>query len=213
VNKKNKKGGPVFYSWSPLLRGEMNIPKGFCQCGCGERTSIAKRTRPQSQTVKGEPQRFVFGHALRGRNREKSVNWKGGRRKDKDGCILIKDPSHLRADSYTGYVYEHILVAEKALGKPLTIDIIVHHFNEVRSDNRPENLVICQDENYHRLLHKRTRAFKECGHAGWLKCQFCKQYDDPKNMIIKQRSGRRMGQTQARHRNCCAVCKFRCSKT
>ena len=54
-------------------------------------------------------------------------------------------------------VYEHVLVAERALGKPLPKGAIVHHMNCDRKDNRPENLVICPNEAYHRLIHKRMR--------------------------------------------------------
>jgi hypothetical protein len=57
--------------------------------------------------------------------------------------------------------YEHIVVAERALGKPLPKGAVVHHINEVRTDNRPENLVICPNESYHRLLHRRMRAKRE----------------------------------------------------
>lgn len=60
---------------------------------------------------------------------------------------------------------EHVLVAEKVLGRNLKTSEHVHHVNGVRNDNRPRNLVICQDQKYHMLLHRRMRALKACGHA------------------------------------------------
>ena len=54
---------------------------------------------------------------------------------------------------------QHVLVAERALGKDLPKGAVVHHVNEIKSDNRPENLVICPNESYHRLLHKRQREY------------------------------------------------------
>lgn len=82
--------------------------------------------------------------------------------------------------------HEHILVAERALGKPLPIGAVVHHIDENKLNNTPTNLVICQDDAYHFLLHQRQRAIDACGHAHWRKCPFCKQYDAPENMHITE---------------------------
>lgn len=57
--------------------------------------------------------------------------------------------------------YEHILVAERALGKKLPKGAVVHHINLDTHDNRGSNLVICPNEAYHRLLHRRMRE------VGW----------------------------------------------
>jgi hypothetical protein len=52
--------------------------------------------------------------------------------------------------------YEHILVAERAMGRSLRQGEVVHHINCNRTDNRPENLLVCTIQ-YHLQLHKRMR--------------------------------------------------------
>jgi hypothetical protein len=37
--------------------------RGFCECGCGQQTSIAPQTSRSKGWTKGEPLRFVRGHA------------------------------------------------------------------------------------------------------------------------------------------------------
>jgi len=153
--------------------------KGYCQCGCGGKARLAPYSCAQRGWIKGQSIHFIHGHNGRGANH---YNWKGGK-KLSYGYIYIWKPNHPKACS-DGYVLEHILVTEKVLGKPLPKGAEIHHVNENRSDNRKENLVICQDRAYHFLLHRRTRALKACGHANWRKCNYCKKYDDPENLHI-----------------------------
>jgi hypothetical protein len=73
-------------------------------------------------------------------------------------------------------VYAHVLVAERALGKTIPKGACVHHVNEIKGDNSPSNLVICPNEAYHRLLHRRAKALDACGHADWKMCPYCGEY-------------------------------------
>lgn len=164
---------------------------GFCQCGCGGKTSIATQTHHSRGLVKGEPRRFIYGHNTRGEN---SPTWKGGR--PKSGIYpMVFAPDHPHAMK-KGYVLEHLVIASKALGKPLPPKAQVHHVNRDPRDNRPENLVICEDAAFHRLLHRRQDALEASGHADWKKCHFCKQWDDPSN-LYNHPNGR-----HAHHRAC-----------
>lgn len=78
----------------------------------------------------------------------------------------------------------HQVVAEKALGKPLPPDAQVHHVDFDGHNNRPENLVICPSDAYHKLLHLRTKALEACGHADWIRCVRCGKYDEPRNLSL-----------------------------
>lgn len=43
----------------------MTIPRGFCRCGCGLPTPLARRTDKQRGLVKGEPCNYLRGHSMR----------------------------------------------------------------------------------------------------------------------------------------------------
>lgn len=60
-----------------------------------------------------------------------------------------------RSRHRAGWIDEHRAIAEVALGHSLPEQAEVHHFNEVKNDNRRGNLVICQDFRYHQFLHIR----------------------------------------------------------
>jgi len=122
-------------------------------------------------------------------------NWKGGYRINNDGYAMVLMPDHPRSQ-VGGYVLEHILIIEKVLGKALPLKAKTHHVNEVRHDNRNENIVVCENDAYHFLLHMRKRALEACGNANWRKCVFCKEYDPPEKMFINS-------QDTAYHRSCC----------
>ena len=156
--------------------------EGKCLCGCGAVTPVATKTDRRAGQVKGQHIRFIGGHNARLNHGPGSPNWKGGIIVA-EGRHMILMPDHHRADS-KGYVYRHILVAESALGRPLPDDVEVHHGDCQKGNDSNGNLVICQDRAYHSFLHQRTRALQACGHANWLKCHICKQYDVPANMYI-----------------------------
>lgn len=155
------------------------IPKGLCQCGCGGKTLISPRDNKANGHVKGEPRRYLNHHFNRSAKGKKNPSWDGGRYVDKKGYPLVRNQDHPRAIA-GGYVYEHILKAENALGKPLPLNVAVHHHDV-------KQLVVCQDQGYHMLIHQRKRAYEACGQANWRKCWICKRYDNPLRLCGKGR--------------------------
>lgn len=162
----------------------------LCECGCGQETGF----------YQGRRNRFASQRCASQRSGAEHPGWRGG-------------ASHMTQGYWYDYVgpeYEHriatknvqrrcILVAERALGKRLPHGAEVHHVNGIKSDDRNQNLVVCQDRAYHRLIEKRQRALDATGDASMLPCRICKEYDRPENLSVLSK-GRSAGLAQ--HRTC-----------
>jgi len=91
---------------------------------------------------------------------EDNPNWKGGKVKDGQGYVYIYSPNHPNK-SNRNYVYEHKLVMEKHLGRYLKPEEEIHHINEIKDDNRIENLVLFANKGEHMNYHKNFNKVKE----------------------------------------------------
>lgn len=102
---------------------------------------------------------------------------------------MLYIPEHHRADS-TGCVYEHIVVAEQKLGRELKDEEVVHHIDENRSNNAPENLMIFANTAEHSAYHVTHDAYQKDGiwyaqRKRILKnCKFCNKLFIPRSEEI-----------------------------
>lgn len=87
-------------------------------------------------------------------------NWKGGITITSHGYRKIKKPEHPFSD-ISGYVYEHRLVMEKKLGRYLKPNEIVHHIDENRLNNNPDNLEVLKNIKYHKFVHRKNKNLRK----------------------------------------------------
>lgn len=100
----------------------------------------------------------------------KHHSWKGGRYKNR-GYFYILKPDHPR--SKRGYVLEHIVVAEKMIGRSLKYygnnnkdNEIIHHIDFNGFNNDPENLHICNSSDHRTIHNKFGGSIKELYELG-----------------------------------------------
>ncbi|MFA5379442.1 MAG: HNH endonuclease [Dehalococcoidia bacterium] len=75
----------------------------------------------------------------------------------KSGYVLIYQPEHHLSD-VRGYVYEHRLVAEQKIGRPLIKGEMIHHIDGNAGNNHPDNLEVVSSHEAHRLLHRSAKS-------------------------------------------------------
>jgi hypothetical protein len=141
----------------------MLVETKFCACGCKElifnknKNGILRFKRGHNRKGKQSPMKGHFG--------EKHSSWKGGKFRDL-GYIYVNRRDHHFANK-RGYVKEHRLVWEQYNKAMLLPWADVHHINEIRDDNRIENLRAMMKKQ-HGILHnpKKDMSNRNCFKCG-----------------------------------------------
>ena len=122
-----------------------------CRCSCGNGTSV-RAGNLTSGVVKS-------CGCLNHRRGEEHPNWLRGYTITPGGYrhVLCEDESCEKR-----YEAEHRVVMAQVIGRPLSSDEVVHHVNRVKTDNRPENLVILTREEHAALHAAEDRGVRTC---------------------------------------------------
>lgn len=130
--------GKKFGRWTVISRAE-NTPTGsakwLCKCSCGSEKIVRSEPLRLGKTTSCGCYRTECLHKRSG---DRHPSFKTGRHRNTQGYVVVLDRKHHR--SRNGYVFEHIKVMEKFLGRPLLLTETVHHKNGIKDDNRIENL-------------------------------------------------------------------------
>lgn len=105
--------------------------------------------RPATQILSGA----ITGDSIMTGTRENNPNWQGGRSITSHGYIVIRVGSK--------YAYEHRIVAEKKLGRPLRPKEKVHHIDENKQNNAPENILVVDGNANHYVHHRKTTHLRK----------------------------------------------------
>ena len=123
---------------------------------------IARALGLRQESVNAALRRFNIPRRSMAESHSKELHyrWNGGRFSHKQGYIYVSVDKHPRA-SKRGYVFEHILIVEKQLGRYLRKDETVHHLNGVKTDNRIENLVVLRQQDHNRVIPLLKQRIRE----------------------------------------------------
>lgn len=135
------------------------IPYGYCHCGCGQRTKIAPQTSQRSGAIKGEPNRFIYGHQVRPKTGATQRFW--DRVDTGDGCWEWRGAKNrlgygmLSGPEFKGGVVRAHRFAYALLIGPIPKGMVICHRCDNPSCCNPDHLFAgSQSDNIHDMWRK-----------------------------------------------------------
>ena len=80
------------------------------------------------------------------------------------GYIFVYKPEHptsRKTPPDYGYIAEHRMIMELYLGRDLKSTEIIHHLDGKKSNNKIENLLLCETQREHNRVHTKMEIFVE----------------------------------------------------
>lgn len=142
-----------------------SIPYGYCQCGCGQKTNVARQTQSTRGQVRGEPMRYVHGHGKRKQTTEERF-WQRVDRSDNDSCWLwlgaTNDFGHgtisVTSSGRSKSILAHRLSYELNV-QPIPAGMVVRHKCDVPGCVNPAHLELgSQIENIGDMIQRRRQS-------------------------------------------------------
>lgn len=134
----------------------------LCEVGC---KFTRKRRKPVSDAERANRSRAQKGKVISEKQRRQisennscnfnGLNGYGHTKKQNGGYVLAYAPKHPHAHK-DGYLMLHTVIMERAIGRYLKENEVVHHINHDRQDNRLENLRL-MDKKEHMRMHMKER--------------------------------------------------------
>lgn len=137
----------------------------YCSKACRDSNPWNKNQKMSSEFC------LKMSKVSKGRVLEKSNSWRGGRYIRKDGYVNVHIPDHPMA-TINGWVFEHIVVACKKLGRTLNTNEVVHHIDGDKTNNDPENLEIIK-RSEHTRKHMGNPTHQQEGEKNFYIDCFC----------------------------------------
>jgi len=152
--------------------GRTHFKKGLIPWNTGKHWSTKEKAL-MSERQKGipRPKPVGFSDTMRKVNPPKGIKFKFDS-KDKEkkyrlwrhGYVWVYKPEHplsRKAPPDYGYVLEHRVIVMEMIGRQLKPTEVIHHIDGDKSNNKPENLLLCEIQKEHNEVHTQMEIFVE----------------------------------------------------